>query len=799
MVIERMICLSNGSTAQPVVMRQNDYNTAEIRLLVYETPDHLLDMTGMAAVVIYEVAGVPTDPYEATVEESHCLRFVVPGEVTETHGNGRMQIGIYLENSLTHSYMLPYEVEYSLPMPGPGTEADPAPAFFSLVKEAREAMANVKDGGYYSPNVDETGNLSWVGSDSDMPVLPTANIMGPKGNDGQKGDAGSTPIINASGNWEISGVDTGVKADWSEEQTNAATSAAAAEASAKAAAKSAEEVANQELTALNRESMILGLNTVPQNDGALSAIKRARQMTDVLWKPVATLHRCSMVTPHEYGVEPAKWFFDKFVGGVEYRGLPYSSRNWIGNEISFGAVVTASAKDNSIMITGTSPLNHDTSTFYGTVCTTLVSYALDIPIISSAKYADATPPTGFKIIQRIEENGAFTDLDGLKLCDVLAVSSHVALVTDIRRDGEGHVTDIEVSESTKYGNLQWHKQGGLYGGVCRRKWWTLAAFRKWFRIFDIRRYDALDTVTYTPNPYVPLPGEGDMPDSADMSCIPEYGHMHRIVLDDGETADYKIITDDPAKQDNYNSDPFDHLYITKDGESFDTQEIVDNAVTVALGSEGIYTAQMQTADPDNTTNQKGGRGTPCSWAVLRYGLSAAAKNGAKYRVTIRRKSAIAYPVCAVFNGDSSLFYKIPHDSVEAVVQSTTAVDYTFDLLSPVEEVTDIKVFFDIGEYGGFYEKAISPGITITSQPVNYVGTVGQTAVFTVEASGMSSYQWMWRNKGAGKWNTTTATGNKTQAISVEITAARLAYEYRCMLINADGTFVYTDPVKIVKA
>lgn len=243
MVIERMICLSNGSTAQPVVMRQNDYNTAEIRLIVYETPDHLLDMTGMAAVVIYEVAGVPTDPYEATVEESHCLRFVVPGEVTETHGNGRMQIGIYLENSLTHSYMLPYEVEYSLPMPGPGTEADPAPAFFALVKEARETMANVKDGGYYTPNVDGTGNLSWVGSDSDMPVLPTVNIMGPKGDDGQKGDAGSTPIINENGNWELDGADTGVKADWSEEQTNAATSAAAAAKSAENAAASADDAA----------------------------------------------------------------------------------------------------------------------------------------------------------------------------------------------------------------------------------------------------------------------------------------------------------------------------------------------------------------------------------------------------------------------------------------------------------------------------------------------------------------------------------------------------------------------------
>lgn len=230
MVIERMICLSNESTAQPVVARQNDYNAAEIRLLVYESPKDLLDMTGMAAVVIYDVDGVPTNPYEAKVEDKHWLHFTLPAEVTERHGNGRMQIGIYLANSLTHSYMLPYEVEHSLPMPGPGTEGDPAPAFFSLVREAREAMANVKDGGYYIPDVSENGDLSWRATEPDMPEVPKANIAGKDGKDG------GWPSIGENGNWMINGTDTGVKADWSNEQENAAASAAAASKSAKEAA-----------------------------------------------------------------------------------------------------------------------------------------------------------------------------------------------------------------------------------------------------------------------------------------------------------------------------------------------------------------------------------------------------------------------------------------------------------------------------------------------------------------------------------------------------------------------------------
>lgn len=45
-------------------------------------------------------------------------------------------------------------------------------------------------GGYYSPSVDGSGNLTWTASESDMPQVQGANIRGPQGIQGEKGETG---------------------------------------------------------------------------------------------------------------------------------------------------------------------------------------------------------------------------------------------------------------------------------------------------------------------------------------------------------------------------------------------------------------------------------------------------------------------------------------------------------------------------------------------------------------------------------------------------------------------------------
>lgn len=70
-------------------------------------------------------------------------------------------------------------------------------------------------GGYYTPSVSDDGTLTWQGSQESMPELPAANIMGPKGDQGDPGlgvpsptqsDAGKVPTVKADGSaYELSG------------------------------------------------------------------------------------------------------------------------------------------------------------------------------------------------------------------------------------------------------------------------------------------------------------------------------------------------------------------------------------------------------------------------------------------------------------------------------------------------------------------------------------------------------------------------------------------------------------------
>lgn len=87
---------------------------------------------------------------------------------------------------------------------------------------------------------------------------------------------------------------------------------------------------------------------------------------------------------------------------------------------------------------------------------------------------------------------------------------------------------------------------------------------------------------------------------------------------------------------------------------------------------------------------------------------------------------------------------------------------------------------------------VAEPVTITAQPEGYVGAVGQTAVFEVEAGNVYTYQWQYARKGSSVWYNTTAEGNQTSKLSVAITSGRNGYQYRCMITGLDGNIYYTD-------
>ena len=69
-----------------------------------------------------------------------------------------------------------------------------------------------------------------------------------------------------------------------------------------------------------------------------------------------------------------------------------------------------------------------------------------------------------------------------------------------------------------------------------------------------------------------------------------------------------------------------------------------------------------------------------------------------------------------------------------------------------------------------------PQITVTAQPQNQTTTAGQTAKFTVTATGEGlTYQWQYRASSTAKWTNTTATGYKTATLTVPATASRNGY------------------------
>lgn len=75
--------------------------------------------------------------------------------------------------------------------------------------------ADGEDGGYYTPSVDDSGDLSWTASKSGMPPVEGANIRGPQGQQGEPGlgvpsptqaDAGKVPTVKTDGSaYELAG------------------------------------------------------------------------------------------------------------------------------------------------------------------------------------------------------------------------------------------------------------------------------------------------------------------------------------------------------------------------------------------------------------------------------------------------------------------------------------------------------------------------------------------------------------------------------------------------------------------
>ncbi len=88
-------------------------------------------------------------------------------------------------------------------------------------------------------------------------------------------------------------------------------------------------------------------------------------------------------------------------------------------------------------------------------------------------------------------------------------------------------------------------------------------------------------------------------------------------------------------------------------------------------------------------------------------------------------------------------------------------------------------------------------LAITSQPEDFIGSIGDTAAFTVEAQGDDlTYQWQYKSLKDGKWYNTKVDGYDTPTMHIDVTNSRNGMQFRCKVMDAAGSTVISDPATL---
>ena len=84
---------------------------------------------------------------------------------------------------------------------------------------------------------------------------------------------------------------------------------------------------------------------------------------------------------------------------------------------------------------------------------------------------------------------------------------------------------------------------------------------------------------------------------------------------------------------------------------------------------------------------------------------------------------------------------------------------------------------------------VKAGFAITSQPQSFEGKIGDTAIFSVTATGDGlAYQWQYKDQG-GTWKNSSF---KTATMSCKLTASRDGRQYRCVVTDVNGSKIISD-------
>lgn len=216
------------------------------------------------------------------------------------------------------------------------------------------------------------------------------------------------------------------------------------------------------------------ISSEPDSVGKKNVLERVKQLTEFKWTPIR-----NMPTHIPNGTKEKYTFFS---ADKEVTGMPYSNNvandKYICENVSFETLLSAVVNPDSVLYNKNLYGYRNSSTYYGIVCSGLVRHSLGIKERYSVKEFGTIPG-----MRKIADCNSYK-ADEIELCDILYVFCktrvHVALITDILKNDAGEIVEIEVSEAVR--------------PTCKRENFKVEEFFKEFSVFELWRYDYIDSV-----------------------------------------------------------------------------------------------------------------------------------------------------------------------------------------------------------------------------------------------------------------------------------------------------------------
>ena len=216
------------------------------------------------------------------------------------------------------------------------------------------------------------------------------------------------------------------------------------------------------------------------SEGQKNIVKRARQLTEIEWTPLEDITQWGY-----YGVFKAETTYT----GVPY-GQPVNCNGYIGYGISIEGFASAVLDNTTKLYTSYSSYNK-IAPCYSTDCSGYVSYSWGLT-------KRKTTYSLTDVAQLVGDQSLYS----LQVGDCLdKTSSHVVLISSLTYDASGNIIGVQTMEQTPV-----ITRVTDYGEGQSR---SLASFQSYYLNsgYEIYRNPQRDSVTYTPNPAVPLDGE----------------------------------------------------------------------------------------------------------------------------------------------------------------------------------------------------------------------------------------------------------------------------------------------------